>query len=260
MRPRKDVIVYLYYPSAKLFHVVVELKNVPGALREVLTVFRDLNLNVVGSFSSVDSTERTGLWSGFVEGSTHTADELRKSISSIPFVTGSAIAESKNGFLVDGIHFPLTWNTGDRAVMMRSKHLVRMFERMRKEFGSGGNTIAFEEGFAYGTDTWTDLASRLGNDFARMNLKEVLMLYQAVGWFRLEAVDTSKDGTVTVRVSGNFECEGTRTAEPRSHFVRGHLNAALAAIMDRKFSCEEAKCAAKGDRNCEFVLKPTSSA
>lgn len=261
MRLRKDVNVYLYHPSSKLFHVVVELKNVPGALRDFLGVLQDLNLNVLGSFSSVDSTARAGVWSGFVEDSYHTAPELKERISASQFVLDSIVAESKEGFLVDGVHFPLTFNTGDKAVMMTASYLSRMLAATRKRFGTGGESMVYEEGHGYGRDVWAYYVARLGAGFVRSNLQEVLKLYQAVGWFKLEGVDRNdRDRTVIIRTSGNFECEGAKSSDPYSNFVRGHLCGGFTAIMGEEMACEETECVAAGGQRCEFVLRPNTSA
>ncbi len=257
MRLRKDVNVYLYDPSKKFFQVVVELKNVPGALSSVLGVFQNLNLNVLGSFSSVTTYAGTGVWSGFVEDSRHTASELKEKISSSRYVLDSIVVESKEGFLIDSVHFPLSWNTGDTAVMMRGKYLGRMLDKMREKFGTGGEAIIYEEGHVYGKESWTNLAARLGAGFMRSNLQDVLKIYPAVGWFKIDEIDQSeRDRTVTIRTSGSFECGGRKSDRPYSHFVRGHLCGALTAALGEEMQCEEVKCIAMSEQRCEFVLRP----
>jgi predicted hydrocarbon binding protein len=254
------VNVYLYDPTARFFQVVVELKNVPGALRDLLTVLRDMNLNVLSSFSSTDRLAKTGVWSAFVEDSEHTASELKRKISSARHVVDSIVVESKNGYLVDGIHFPLTFNTGDRAVMMRAEYLTKMLASVRKEFGSGGEVIIYEEGRVYGNDVAVDYAERLGADLIRSNFSDVLKLYTALGWFKLEGLDENRqNGTVTMQTSGCFECEGRKSQRPYSHFVRGHLGGFLSVLLGEELECEEVRCIAKGDRFCEFKFKPRNS-
>ncbi|MDV3294138.1 MAG: hypothetical protein LYZ70_07690, partial [Nitrososphaerales archaeon] len=226
-------------------------------LSSVLGVLQNLNLNVLGSFSSVTPHAGTGVWSGFVEDSRHTASELKEKISSSRHVLDSTVVESKEGYLVDSVHFPLSWNTGDRAVMMRGEYLGGMFDKVREKFGTGGEAIVYEEGFDYGKETFANHASRLGAGFMRSNLLDVLKIYQALGWFKIEGIDQSeRDRTVTIRTSGSFECEGQKSAKPYSHFVRGHLCGALTVILGEEMECEEAQCTAMGDRHCEFVLRP----
>jgi predicted hydrocarbon binding protein len=261
VRLRKQVNVYLHHPSRKLFHLVVELKNVPGALHDVLGVIRDLNLNILGSFYSADSAASTGVWSGFVEDSHHTAAELKEKLSSSQLILDSIVIESKEGFLVDATLFPIALNTGEKAVMMEAGYLGRMLAAVRKRFGTGGESIIHEEGQGYGRDAWTHYVTMLGSGFLRSNLQDVLKLYQALGWFKLEGVDwNDTDRSVTVRTRGNFECEGAKSSSPYSHFVRGHLAGGLTAIMGKEMACEETKCIAVGDEYCEFVLRPRAGA
>jgi predicted hydrocarbon binding protein len=251
------VNVFVYDPSTKFFNVVVELKNVPGALRSVLDILQRFKINILGSFSSVDPKGNTGTWSAFVENSGHTVSGLRRRILSSPYVLRTIVTESTDGFLVDSIHFPLTFNTGDRAVLMRSEYLGRMLSAIRKEFGSGGNVILYEEGRAYGKDVGANYANRLGPGFVRSNIAEVLNLYQALGWFKLEGVRQNKrEKSLTIRASGCFECEGSESNGPCSHFVRGHLGGAMTAIFGEEMTCEETRCVAAGGQVCEFLISP----
>jgi prephenate dehydratase len=66
---RKHVSAYIYDPSKRFFHVVVELRNAPGALSSLLNVLQGMDLNILGSSSSLMPYDKAGLWSGFVEAS-----------------------------------------------------------------------------------------------------------------------------------------------------------------------------------------------
>jgi predicted hydrocarbon binding protein len=183
--------------------------------------------------------------------------ELKEKISSAHGVLDSIVVESKDGFLVDGIHFPLVLNSGDRVVLMRAEYLPRMFEMIRKKFGTGGETIVFDQGFAYGKATWADVTVKFGPGFARSNLRLVLKLYQALGWLRLEGIEWDEGSrSVTIRTSGSSECEGRKSSAPYSQFVRGHLSGALTAILGKETTCKETRCIAAGDQLCEFVSTP----
>jgi len=46
------------------------------------------------------------------------------------------------------------------------------------------------------------------------------------------------------------------TPEPVDHFPRGCFAAYVEAVTDREMFCVEKKCIAKGDKSCEFVIKP----
>ena len=260
VRLRKDVNVYLYDPARKHFHVVLELENVPGALKGVLEVVHNLGLNVLGSYSSVDSAAMVGVWSGFVEDSTHTAEEIKARLAASPLVHEAMVVESTQGFLVDGLHFPVTFNSGGRAVLMGAKPLAGMLATVNEQFGSGGNVILYEQGKSYGAETGSEYLLKLGGDFIAANLPEVLKLYQALGWFRVTKVKADpKAGKIVLHAEENFECHGKESRGPRSHFVRGHLEGMATTWLGRPMECRETLCIAKGDKYCEFVASPRSA-
>ena len=255
MRLRKDVNVYLFDPARKYFHIVIELENVPGALKSVLEVMQGLRLNILGSFTSVDSAARLGVWSGFVEDSDHSAVDLKRKLGASPVVHDAMVVESNKGFLVDSLHFPVTLNTGTRAVMMGTKPLANMLSTVTERFGSGGNVILYEEGASYGRELGREHLLRLGANFILTNLEDVVKLYQALGWFRVDGVKGGpKWEHVVIRVAESFECAGVESKVPHSHFVRGHLEGMLTTWLGRQMECKETLCIAKGDKECEFVL------
>ncbi|MDG6919898.1 MAG: hypothetical protein JRN59_00025 [Nitrososphaerota archaeon] len=260
MRKRKDVNVYLFDPTRKYFHIMIELENVPGALKGVLTVMSGLGLNILGSFTSVDSAAKEGVWSGFVEDSDHTAQELRRRLVGSEAVRDVMVVESNKGFLVDSLHFPVAFNTGTRAVMMSAASLAGMLSAVNMRFGTGGNVILYEEGAAYGSEVGREYMQKLDADFVASNIGDVVMLYQALGWFRVDGVRVDqKDGSVVISAGESFECSGYKSRAPRSHFVRGHLAGALSELLGRPMACTETLCIAMGDKTCEFTLTPKAA-
>ena len=260
MRLRKDVNVYLFDPARKHFHVVLELDNVPGALKSVLGVMEDIGLNILGSFTSADPSARLGVWSGFVEDSDHSASDIERRLGSSPMVHDAVVVESSEGFLVDGVHFPIAFNNGTRAVMMTADSMAKMLSAVNERFGSGGNVILYEEGVAYGREVGQDYLLKLGGDFVASNVDDVIMLYQALGWFRVEGVKIDPStSSVVVSAAENFECAGAESRVPHSHFVRGHLAGVLTIMLGRPMECREGLCVAKGDKTCEFTLTPRAA-
>jgi len=132
-----------------------------------------------------------------------------------------------------------------------------MLRKIREEFGTGGEKIVYDEGYAWGKDTWAEMTARIGTEFARSNLQEVMKFYQAQGWFKLEGIDRNeRDGAVTVRASESLECMDAGSHGPYSHFIRGHLSGAFTAILETEMVCKETKCISAGNQHCEFMLRP----
>lgn len=256
----KAVNVAVFHPSQKVLLVTAELRGGLGALIPVLEVLMKENARVLGSSSFAPRGAASGSWSAFVEGERLDAVKLKRSIGSLEGVVTATVKESTDGLLVDSELFPLVWNGGDRMVMMRCQYLRATFEKMKEMFGSGGDTIVFDEGFAFGNEAGKDFARALGKEFTQSHLREMLMIYQSVGWFRLEGVDLRENGTIVLRAAENFECEGAKSETPHSHFVRGHLAGAASATTGARMSCEETMCVAMGDPVCEFTLQPAKNA
>ncbi|MDG7012812.1 MAG: hypothetical protein JRN46_01125 [Nitrososphaerota archaeon] len=254
---RKDVNVCLFDPARKYFQIVLELENVPGALKSAMEVIHGLDLNILGSFTSADSAARVGVWSGFVEDGEYTAQDLKRKLGASPAVHDAIVMESNNGFLVDSVHFPVAFNNGTRAIMMGAGAAANMLSTMNERFGTGGNVILHEEGKTYGRELGREYLLRLGADFIMANLEDVVKLYQALGWFRVEGAKAAPGWErVSVRAADSFECAGVEAKVPHSHFVRGHLEGMLTVWLGKPMECREALCIAKGDEVCEFTLTP----
>jgi len=158
---------------------------------------------------------------------------------------------------VDRLPFHLSWGTGDRAFMGRSAYVAKMLSEIRERFGTGGEKIVYDEGYAWGKESLAEMTARMGGEFVLSNLENVMMLYQAQGWFKVERVERNeRTGAVMVDASENFECMGEKSKRPHSQFVRGHLAGAFTAILGTEMACVEKRCIAAGGRLCEFALSP----
>jgi predicted hydrocarbon binding protein len=256
----KEIPIYVKNPGKKSYQLLVRLENVPGALAEAAAIVERASVNALGGIVSVSKDQ--GYWCFFAESSSDgpSAEELVARLRRSKHVLGVEAKEDIEGFLVDTLTFPLKWNTGDRAILMRQQYLVRMFDDIRREFGTGGDVILYREGYAYGRSTWESLEGEIGSEYIRSHFGEVLRIYQAAGWGRVEVVEQDfADKRATIRMHECFECEGHESERPLSSFVRGHLAGAFSALMGAEgVICEETVCAAKGDGHCEFVLRGTA--
>ena len=259
MRLQKEGGACVHRQPEKFFHVVVELNNVPGALCNVLRDLGDFGISVLDGSSSVDIYSRTAVWSAFVRDSDRTVSQLKGKISSSQNVLDSMVVESESGFFSGGTRFSLSSNAEGMTLMGRGIHPERILRKLRERFGAEGERILYDEGHACGKEVGVDYTRRLGVGFARANLLDVFEMYETARWFRLEGVERFKRyGVVTVRTRESFECEGARSSRPYSQFLRGHLSGGLTAILGKEMACEETKCVAAGDENCEFVLSSRS--
>ncbi len=254
-RPRKDVMVFRNQKGTKSFEVMVNLKDELGALADVAERLAAVKVNVLEGFISSPRPDATGAWCFFATGGQGlAAAEVQKILAESPFVVGAKVREDWNGLIMDTLAFPLTWNTGDRAIMLRAEFFTYMEKKIREVFADGADTLLYLIGLEHGRPTWLNLANQLPLQ-EKEGTAHSLQIYGAVGWAvpELKAFDAERK-TASVVMRENFECMGRKSSVGTSHFVRGHLAGAFTAIFGKEVKCEEVRCIAKGDEACEFQI------
>lgn len=254
MSAHKDVLVQAREKGRKLNLVALDLKNEPGALADVSNRLADNEINVVVSFNSSPNELNISRWSAIVEGARTAPDRLTRLLGQSKFVERCEVKESHNGLLVDSLNFPLRWNTGDRAIMLRTHFFNLMKEKLEETLKSGADVVLYELGYEHGRPSWQDFLVGYKIDSA-LDLQEALHTYGAVGWGRptVESFDPQSK-TAKIRVKDNFECQGQKSESPASHFFRGHLAGAFSVIFGQSVKVEESQCIAIGSEYCEFAV------
>jgi predicted hydrocarbon binding protein len=251
-------MVFHYDPKKKFFLVSLELENKPGALGNLANLLGIRGINMLEGYFGANTTESTGPISFFVETNNTRLDDkwLKEFIETSVGVENVQVKESVEGFLADSLNFPIVWNTGDRAVMMRMDYLRVVFEALRKAIGADGDRIIYNQGFDYGKASWANLLATF-TPRSHGGLEEVLQIYSAVGWGRvsLREVD-QRNKHATIRMTESFECAESGQGIPASQFVRGHIAGAMSAYFRSDVKAVETKCVSAGAGYCEFDLSP----
>ncbi len=252
----KEIIGYHYNPGKKVFLVSIDMKSDPSALASITKILSNADITVLGGFTSVNVDTSSGLWGFFAESEKDVrASQLKQLIDSSPFVTGSSIVEGNEGLVVDSIHFPLKLNSGEMMILARKEVFRDMFKRLGEIFGTGGETIVFEEGEASGESDARRLLDVFGRDLAQQSVPELSFLYQTLGWGRPELVKFNAiPFSATIRLYDSFECAGQKSTKPNSYFIRGHMTGLINILFKKKVTCVETKCSALGDDFCQFDL------
>ncbi len=253
----KDVMVFHYDPKRKFYLVTLLLENVPGALGNLANILGIRGINILEGYFGPVTSDTQGTVSFFVESTNPKLDKdwLKEFLQSSVYVSEVQIKESVEGFLADSLNFPLTWNTGDRAVVMRMGNVQVMLDAIRRAGGDRGNDVLYDAGFEYGKATWQNLFGT-ARPRSREGLAEMLHIYSAVGWGRVELPEL--DGThqkACVRMTEGFECTGLKSESASSHFIRGHLAGAMSAYFGTDLKGRETRCISMGDAYCEFSLE-----
>ncbi|MDG6960217.1 MAG: hypothetical protein JRN71_05730 [Nitrososphaerota archaeon] len=252
----KDVIAVLYDPGKTFFHVVVTMKNEPGALADVAKKVSSAGINVLGGFTRASPQEPTGVWSFFAEpqGEGQDSEKVRRAIESSKYCERVDVNTSRSGLLVDSYHFPIRYNPGERAVMISPATLRLIFDRLISWFGTGGEAIVYEMGRTAGLYGGQRMISLMGMEAYGALRAEMVGIYAAVGWGKVTLVEEGEDREV-YRVSGSFECAGVESAKPKAQFMRGAIAGFVQARKEGVPKCVETKCEAMGESFCEFVVE-----
>ena len=255
---QKDVMVFHYDPKRRFYLVTLQLKNVPGALGNLTNIMGIRGINIMEGFFAPFASGDYGTFSFFVESTKTRMDKdwLKEFLQSCIYVSEVVVKEGVEGFLTDSLNFPTVWNTGDRAIVMRVGNVQVMLDAIREAGGANGEKIVYEAGFQSGKSSWENVFS-IFRPKTKEGLSEILQLYSAVGWGRIELLDLSMNKkSAKIRMTDLFECAGLTYERGCSHYVRGHLAGAMSTFFGIDLKGVETKCLAKGDKYCEFELSP----
>lgn len=252
----KDVMVYRFDPKKKYFLISLRLENKPGELGNIANLLGIRGINILEGFFGAISTGEQGVMGFFVESTNErlTADWLKDFLNSSVGVSDVEVKTGVEGFLTDSLNFPVTWNNGDRAVLMRVEGLRAMMNAVRDAGPDAAGASLYAQGRSYGIVAWRDLFA-VHMPKTKEGLAEMLRIYFATGWGRVElqALDLASKKAY-IRVDEGFECGGLDTGKPESNFMRGHLSGAMSVFFGEEVRATETKCVSKGDPHCEFMI------
>lgn len=254
---RKDLMVYHYDPKKRFYLISFREQNVPGALGAVTSILGVRGVNLLEGFFGSDPKDEWGPVSFFVESTDPKVDKdwLMQYLKASIYISDIEIRESRDGFLADSVNFPLSWGSGDRAVAMRAEQVKGMFDVVRGVPGIGDDVL-YKMGFQYGKNTWQKLFG-LFQPKTGVSVADDLQIYTAVGWGRIELLELNPTARqAKVRFYDGFECIGTSYSRPYCHFTRGHIAGAFSAHFKADMNCTEVRCAATGEKYCEFDVSP----
>jgi predicted hydrocarbon binding protein len=252
----KEVMVFNYGQKKRFFQVSLRLKNTPGALGNVATVLGIRGVNILDGYFGLRMGQEWGTMSFFAESTNSRIDAawLKDFVASSVDVSSVEVKESVNGFIADSLNFPLVWNSGDRAVLMRSDYVRVMLDFIRKSDPGKGNEMAYRLGYEYGKASMQNLI-QIFRPTTSADVANALQIYSAVGWGRPELLEyDSQSKHVRVRFSDGFECVGADSKKPAGYFTVGHMAGWLSPVMGADLQGEEKACAATGASHCDFVF------
>ena len=251
---KKKIPGFLFSRNSKMFHVVVRLKDKPGALSGVLQSLR-ASVDIICSVSYV--TEDGGaIWSAFVKplSRAETESKLEKLAMGSAFVEDCQVKGSDHGLMVDTLHSGVEYGPGRPGLIMPLSGVSRMNRALVEEFGSGGETVLYEEGRALGRASGDYLNSLLGRANPMWKVEAHAGLYRSLGW-GIPSLQTERPGfTYVFRFNDCFECFEPDKVRKGCVFLRGHVAGTLSSLFGSEFQGEERKCRLRGGSVCEFRM------
>ena len=254
----KDVIVYSFDPKKKHFLVSLHLENKPGALGNLANLLAIRGINILEGFFGGMSYGPKATVSFFLESTNQQVDEgwVKDFLASSVYVSDVEVKTSVEGFLTDSLNFPITWNNGDRAVLMRVEGLRVMLDSVKASEPGVGEEAIYLQGFSYGRAAWGNLMA-VHTPKTREGLAEMLKIYVATGWGKIELLEVDPARNLArIRMDEAFESVGLNTGKPECYFIAGHLAGALSGYFKTEVKAVETKCRSQGDTHCEFRISP----
>jgi predicted hydrocarbon binding protein len=251
---KQQSLGFYFFPRMKGFHVVIRLKDVPGALASVLLLLRD-HVNIVNS-ASYSVGDGDAIWSGFGKSlsKAETEGRLKNLVERLPVVLECEVKGSDHGLLVDSFHSGIEGAPGRPGIVFPTEGLARIYDHITKVLGSGGETILFEEGSALGKSSGQYLNARLGHGRLDWKVKALLAMYRVQGWGSASLKIEKTQARFRFRFRDDYECAGKERNRKECGFLRGHLTGMVSTLSGKEFEGEETKCRLRGDSFCEFLL------
>src|SRR5574340_791718 len=151
-RITKEILVGRYEPDKRLAQVIIQTKDVVGAMAAVSTIMAGLKVDVRQS-ATHSLPNGTAVINAFVilKDPSVSTSQLVHRLAQSPLVVNARAIEGRQGAVIDTVSFPVNWQ-GRRVVIMAQPAMARMFESVRRTFGSGGDVVLFQQGSDYGRD------------------------------------------------------------------------------------------------------------
>jgi predicted hydrocarbon binding protein len=250
----KDVMIYRFDPKKKHYLVSLRLENKPGELGNLANMLGIRGINILeGFFGGMTYGQKANM--GFFVETTNDrmdADWLKDYLKSAVGVSDVEVKSGIEGFLSDTLNFPVTWNNGQRAVVLRVEALNAMILAVKAT--ENGNNFAYEQGMNYGKWSWESLLA-VHRPKTKEGLQEMLGAYTATGWGMVQLLDLdSAHRKARLKIENGFECMGPPTGRVGCYFTGGHFAGAFSVLFGTLVACEETKCVSKGDSHCEFSM------
>jgi len=250
---RKLVYPFQYSPGKRMVQVVAWISDEPGTLASLLTALKSqVNL---ASTSSYSLEGNAAIFSGFGEvlSESMNAVALQVMTAKLPNVSRCQVWESRDGLLVDRFHTGFQAGAGEPYIIFPARALSETFEGIVRTFGSGGQTIIYEQGLDYGKSR-AELYKEMMGEHPEGRLDDLTSIVGALGYGKSTATLEPSGRALSLTSIECFECSTPTQTGRRCMFQLGMAVGIFSALFDKNLVGEEILCRHKGNEHCEFVL------
>ncbi len=158
--------------------------------------------------------------------------------------------------MIDEFAYPLYVFPGYRSIILLEHDLQEMIKGLYEKIGEGAAVLLYYLAYSGGKFLADYLSEKLRLKGEEL-LIEILKIYQASGWGRVELIEYYPYRMkIILRLYDSVECKAFKGSDkPMSQLIRGHLSGLLSRLLKTNVRAIESKCIAKGDPYCEFYTE-----
>ena len=245
----------IYAKDRDIYEFHFKVLNKPGQLRKALEVIAKYGINIlnISAYSLPEWKKAPVFIFADLTNLKINIDDFKKELERV--IKGRVYIKKApcKGFMMDEFAFPLYVFPGIRSLIISEVDFKAMIKGIYDKLGDLASMFLFHLAFAGGMSLAKYLSEKLKLKGKEL-LKEIIKIYQAGGWCKVELVEYDVELlNIVLRLYNCIECKIFKgSGKPSSHFIRGHLSGIVSELLKIKVKFIESKCIAKGDPYCEF--------
>jgi len=245
----------VYAEDRDIVEFYFTVSNKPGQLMKAIEIFTKYKVNILNiSAYALPDWDRAPVF--IFADFTDLDIDVGQIKGELELVTGGKVylkTPPAKGFMMDEFAFPLYVFPGARSLIILEHDFQEMIRGLYEKLGETGAILIYHLAYSGGKLLAKYLSEKLGLKDTEL-LIEVLKVYQAGGWGRVELIRYDPlTMSIVLRLYDSIECKTFKGSDkPASQFIRGHLSGLLSGLLNADIRIIESKCIAKGDPYCEF--------
>jgi predicted hydrocarbon binding protein len=149
---------------------------------------------------------------------------------------------------------------GIPVILMSKKTFGSLHKGMSDALGKGARALLYTSGYTAGKKSAPVVIRQWDCNSLEETLSATIQQFARYGWLLLKDIKVSEDeNEITCIVDKSFESIGYKdlTQTNTCYFLEGFMCGYMEIVFNKQnMICEEVSCQAKGDKFCQFVIKP----